>query len=86
MKFVVFAKNHADGNGNLIINFSWPKIVCRIVVNLNLLLSKFAMWMLQVLIVCFDMSNTLYMAKRSVYTVPQTEFTSKGRWLQCSPH
>ena len=22
--FVVFAKKHADGNGNLIINFAWP--------------------------------------------------------------
>jgi len=24
--FVVFAKKHAGGNGNLIINFAWPYI------------------------------------------------------------
>jgi len=24
--FVVFAKKHAGGNGNLIINFAWPKV------------------------------------------------------------
>ena len=24
--FLVFAKKHAGGNGNLIINFAWPKL------------------------------------------------------------
>ena len=34
---------------------------------------------------CLPSLNTLYMVKGSVYTVPQTEFTSK-EWLHCSPY
>jgi len=34
--FVVFAKKHVGGNGNLIINFAWPKLKFEILFSFNM--------------------------------------------------